>query len=80
MKCKCGEKIPKERIKLGYNNCIKCSTEEKYGFIHIFEGKTANTIQVIKDPEKAQELQWKQNRKNFGVSNGMYLSYRNKKK
>lgn len=80
MKCKCGKIIPKERTKLGYNVCVNCSTEQKYGFIHVFEGKTANTIQVIKDPNVAIELQWRQTRQTFGVANGMYRRYGGKKR
>lgn len=77
MKCKCGNFISQERIDLGYKNCVNCSNEKKYGYIHVFEGKTANTIQVIKDPDKAAELQWRQNRRNYGVANGMYRKKRN---
>lgn len=80
MKCCCGKEILNERVELGFNTCVECSTEEKYGYIHVFEGKTANSIQIIKDPKRAQELQWRQTRKNFGVANGMYKSYRGKKK
>lgn len=72
----CGKPIPKERLDMGFAVCVNCSTEKKYGYIHVFEGKTANTIQIIKDPEKAVELQWKQNRRNFGVANGMYKKYK----
>lgn len=79
MKCHCGREIPDERVDLGFHTCIECSTEQRYGFIHVFEGKTANSIQVIKDPEKAAELQWRQTRKTFGVANGMYKTYRGKK-
>jgi len=72
--CEC--EIHPKRVELGYETCIKCSTEKKCGYIHLFEGKSANTIQVIKDPDKAAELQWCQTRKNHCVANGMYLSYR----
>jgi len=73
MKCKsCGNIIKQARLDLGYNVCINCSSEQKYGFIHVFEGKTAHSIQVIKDDKQAEKLQWMQTRRNYGVANGMY--------
>jgi len=76
---KCGQKIHPQRLEMGFKTCVNCSSEKKYGYIHVFEGKTANTIQVIKDPDKAAELQWKQNRRNYGVANGMYKQNKGKK-
>lgn len=73
MNCpKCNEPIHPERLKLGYKTCVKCSTEKRYGYVHVFEGKTADKIQVIKDPKLAERLTWMQKRRNFGVANGMY--------
>jgi hypothetical protein len=71
----CGNEIPQERIDLGFETCIECSTEQKYGVIHVFSGKTANTVQVIKDPELAKKLNFMQTRRNYGVAKGMYRKY-----
>jgi len=76
MNCReCDKELHPERVKLGYDVCVDCSYEERCGFIHLFEGKSGNTIQVIKDPKKAAELQWNQTRRNFSVANGMYRNY-----
>ncbi len=44
---KCGEQMPKARFNLGYKDCVKCSTVAPYGHVHIVEGKTADTIQIL---------------------------------
>lgn len=50
---KCNSEMPKARRDLGYRDCVKCSTVEAYGHIHIFGTKTADTIQVL--PAKVAE-------------------------
>jgi len=44
---KCSSEMPKARRDLGYKECVKCSTVEPYGHVHIFGSKTADTIQVL---------------------------------
>jgi ABC-type sulfate transport system permease subunit len=39
--------MPKARFDLGYKVCTKCSTVSPYGHVHIVEGKTADTIQIL---------------------------------
>ena len=39
--------MPKARFDLGYKDCVKCSTVEPYGHVHILSSKTADTIQVL---------------------------------
>ena len=74
MNCICGLEIPNERWKLGYRTCIKCSTAKKYGCIHVFSGKTADTIQIIKDLDLARRLNNMQKRPGYAVAKGMYQS------
>lgn len=45
--------MPKARFDLGYRDCVKCSTVEPYGHVHILSSKTADTIQVL--PAKVAE-------------------------
>jgi len=47
MKCKCTNKIPDGRLRLGYKTCVNCSTTELYSYIPIIEHKTGNTIQIV---------------------------------
>lgn len=55
VKCKkCSSDMPKARFELGYKDCVKCSTVEPYGHVHILSSKTADTIQVL--PAKVAEL------------------------
>ena len=55
MNCRCGNEIPKIRIKLNYKTCIKCSTTEMYSYIPIINGKTGNTIQIVSQ-EKSEAV------------------------
>ena len=45
--CKCGNEIHPVRIKYGYNNCVACSTVERYGCAPVINHKTGNSIQVL---------------------------------
>ena len=59
MKCKkCKHIIPKQRLALGYNTCVECSTVEKYGCIDTINHKTGNSIQVMsrEDADQASKL------------------------
>lgn len=39
--------MPKARRDLGYKECVKCSSVQPYGHIHILSSKTADTIQIL---------------------------------
>ena len=70
-KCKCGSNIPVARIKLGYSVCVKCSNEPAWSCSSLTYHKTGNTIEIIKDPEVAHNINQMANRKSFGVMNGI---------
>ena len=53
MNCKCGKNIHPVRVKFGYNNCVTCSTTERYGCAHITNHKTGNEIQIMSQSEAA---------------------------
>ena len=53
---KCEEPIHPERIAAGYHTCVKCSTTERYGYIHVFEGKTGDRIEIVKDAKLAEKI------------------------
>lgn len=79
MICKCGNKIPDARIKLGYKNCVECSDEKKWGVNPLTFHKTGNTVEVIKDPDLAEEINNMAQRRNYGVMKGVTGSYKRKK-
>ena len=56
--CKvCQEEIHPLRVKLGYKTtCVKHSTSERYTGIVVADHKTADSIQIIKDPEIGRQL------------------------
>jgi hypothetical protein len=56
--CKvCGEAIHPLRVKMGYStSCVKHSTAERYTGFVVADHKTADTIQIIKDPEVGRKL------------------------
>ena len=64
--CKCGNEIHPVRIKYGYNNCVACSTVEKYGCAPVINHKTGNSIQVLSraDAERIAKLT---RRKGYGT-------------
>jgi hypothetical protein len=76
MKCKCGDEIPKGRLKLGYKVCVNCSTESKWSVVQVNYHKTGNTTEVIKDPEVAADFAFMSSRKGFGVMRGLTSSRR----
>lgn len=75
MYCKCGNIIPKARVKLGYKSCVKCSEEEKWSCNPLTFHKTGNTIEIIKDRELAMEVAAKASRPNYGVMKGVTGNY-----
>ena len=54
MKCKCKNIIPIQRVSLGYNSCIDCSTVEQYGCAPITFHKTGNSIQIMSSSDAAK--------------------------
>lgn len=71
MYCKCGQKLPAVRVKMGYKTCVKCSTEDKWGCSQVVYHKTGNTIEVIKDKELCEQINAMAQRPAFGVCRGM---------
>ena len=57
-RCKvCDEVIHPLRVKMGYStSCVKHSTTEKFTAIVVADHKTADSIQIIKDPEIGKKL------------------------
>jgi hypothetical protein len=53
MNCKCGTEIHPIRVKFGYNNCVTCSTTERYGCAPITNHKTGNEIQIMSQAQAA---------------------------
>lgn len=66
MNCICGSEIPTERQKLGFKQCVSCSSQEKYGYVNITNHKTGNTIQVVSQ-EQAALIRKVGDRKRFGT-------------
>lgn len=70
MYCKCGTQIPEARIKLGYHECVGCSTVEQVGCVDIIYHKTGNTIQIT-DKATAEKMRELSRRTGFGTLRGM---------
>ena len=45
--CRCGDKIHPVRIKLGYNNCVECSSTQKVSYIPIIANKQVQELQIV---------------------------------
>lgn len=71
MICKCGETVHPVRVTAGYRTCVKCSTESKWGSVQVIYHKTGNTIEIVKDPEVAEQVNQMARRSGFGVMKGM---------
>lgn len=71
MICKCGETVHPVRVAAGYRTCVKCSTESKWGSVQVIYHKTGNTIEIVKDPEVAEQVNQMARRSGFGVMKGM---------
>ena len=54
MKCKCKNIIPIQRVNLGYNTCVNCSTTERYGCAPLINHKTGNSIQIMSSEDAAK--------------------------
>ena len=56
--CKvCGDKIHPKRVLLGYKDtCVNHSSAARYTGVVVAEGKTGDSIQIIKDPEVGRKL------------------------
>lgn len=76
MNCKCGTTIHPKRIELGYKTCVDCSTERKWGVVPITYHKTGNTVEIVKDPDLADEMNAMSQRTGFGVMKGLTGSHR----
>ena len=64
--CKCGNEIHPVRIKYGYNNCVACSTIEKYGCAPVINHKTGNSIEIL-SREDADRIAKLTRRKGYGT-------------
>ena len=71
MICKCGETVHSVRTAAGYRTCVKCSTESKWGSVQVIYHKTGNTIEIVKDPELAAQVNQMARRSGFGVMKGI---------
>ena len=70
-KCECD--LPKERIHLGYDTCLECSSTEKYSSHTVYPHKTGAFVQPV-SKEKSKELN-KLDRRSVGngrVAKGIY--------
>ena len=47
MICKCKNKIPECRTRLGFRICDNCSKVERYGCAPLINHKTGNSIQIM---------------------------------
>jgi hypothetical protein len=75
VKCKCGQHIPSKRLELGYSVCVECSSEPAWSCSALTYHKTGNTIEIIKDPELAYNINQMASRKSFGVMKGITGSW-----
>ena len=62
MICKCKNIIPKQRVNLGYNACVSCSTVEAYGCAPLINHKTGNSIQIMSSSDAARIAKMTQRR------------------
>ena len=73
---KCNESYPQQRKDMGYTVCVKCSTEKGWSCSALTFHKTGNSIEIIKDPEVAYNINQMASRKSFGVMSGITGRYR----
>ena len=69
MICKCQNIIPKQRVNLGYQVCVYCSTTEQYGCSAITYHKTGNSIQIMSSSDAAKIAKMTR-RKGYGTMLG----------
>ena len=69
----CGNEIPAGRLKAvpGTETCTSCSTTAKVAGHPIITGKTEYSALQIVDAETSKKLNQMQDRKGYGVSNGV---------
>ncbi len=73
--CKsCGQPLHPQRVSLGYQVCVNCSTEARWSGVPVVNHKTGNEIQIVKDPEVAADFLAKSARVGFGTLRGMSSS------
>ena len=74
MNCiRCKNSIPERRAKLGYKECVNCSTVESYSCVDIVYHKTGNTLEIV-DKETATRINKLARRSGFGVMRGIVSS------
>ena len=74
MNCiKCKNSIPERRVKLGYKECVNCSTVESYSCVDVVYHKTGNTLEIV-DKETATRINKLARRSGFGVMRGIVSS------
>ena len=68
MICKCNPKniITPQRVALGNNTSVECSTTEPYGCVQITYHKTGNTIQIM-PKEQAKRIRKLSARRGYGT-------------
>ena len=69
MKCKCDKIIPIQRVKLGYKQCVQCSTVEQYGCAPLINHKTGNSIQIMSSQDATRIAKLTQ-RRGYGTMLG----------
>jgi len=67
--CKCDEIIPIQRVKLGFNTCVDCSTTEAYGCAPLINHKTGNSIQIMSSSD-ARRIAKMTQRRGYGTMLG----------
>ena len=70
MNCKnCNNKLPIQRIELGFKHCTDCSTVDAYGTVDITYHKTGNTVQHV-DKDTAAKINKSARRNTYGSNLG----------
>lgn len=69
----CGSKIPWQRLQIrpDTKTCVNCTTEERVSGVPVINHKTGNEIQIVKDPEVAEEFLRKSARTGYGTLRGV---------
>ena len=50
----CGRELHPVRVKLGYNNCVECSSTQKVSYIPIIANKQVQELQIVSQELSAQ--------------------------
>ena len=67
----CGKSNHPERVKMGLNNCIECSTTPKYGAVPNWGHKTGSSVTIVKDVATANRINKAFDRRNYGIVKGL---------